>query len=441
MVVTEHSNTNFSIDISPLQDAIRKVNIVVPAAVVYKLYKHFALTQQHTISAYGFHKRVLPFDYIDQNYRTTVLKHIREFLLRYCVGSFLDQRLRELKIVVAARPKLTNINIDKDLNMFFEFDIISTAKIPDLQDWRYLLFRPSQRKNYKDLDKQATLFISTEHKNELLYKAQNGTNATVQPDDWVCFTITLIDLQHQSVIDHKEQLWFKISNEEDALPYREVFLDKKVGAKFISNAGCLQDFFNKNIDTRYDFEIEIIDIVPNSFFSLDAFQRHFKLKTKKKGHQKLIEVFSSKNDLSLHRNIVEELFELCFNHHKIPAPLTAVAEQKSVIINSLLDSADYPVYRMQAGFEAQIENLAHKQVRETVLIDSLAYLEDIQVGHDDVRNYLNLAQRPRTKEFIYFKHPAIIANVHEYPTSDLELKQHCLREKTLNHVINYLSER
>lgn len=438
MLVTEKLSSSFSLDVSPSQDAIQQALIVVPAGIVYNLYKHFALTQQHTISAYGFHRRQLPFDYIDQNFRTPILKHLREFLLRYCVHGFLLQRLQELKILIAGQPRLVDITVDNDFNMLFAFELITPPRLTELKDWRFMLFRPPLRKNYKDLDKQAFNFMESETANEASYKATNGA---IQAEDWVCFDVNLVDEQHQSVLAHAERFWLKISDEEDALPHRELFVGRRIGERFYSLAPCLQELFNHNINTRYQFAVTIVDTVPHSYFAIDTFQRHFRLKTKKKAHQKLIEVFSSKNDLSLHRNIVEELFTVCYKYHEVIAPLPAIAAQQQELMRTLIDSADYPVYRMQSGFEQQVRELAEKQVREMIMMDALAYYEELKLQHEDVKSYLNLALRPRTKEFIHFKHPVIIANTQEWPTPDAELKQLCLREKMLNYAIAYLSER
>ena len=441
MIEDTYNTSPLELDSFSLHHSNNKARIVIPSKFVKSLYKHFAETQQHTLSNYGFHKQKLPFEYIDKNFRTTLLKHIREFLLKYCVEGFLYEKLRNLKVVFTSSPKLGDISIDSEFNMFFDFELTYPEQIEELSDWRYLIFRPSQRKGYKDLDKQATLFLNTEKENLDEFTNNKDLQKKIAPDDWVCFEIFLIDTDDKPIWQHSEKFWLKISDEDDALPYREVFVGKEIDSLIISDALCLQEFFSQNLDTKYKFGIKILDIVPGKYFNIESFQKYFKIKTKKKTHQKLIEVFSFKNDLSLHRNIVEELFELCLNNHKVISPKSAILEEQQNILEILHESADYPVYRIQPGFERQIKTLADKQVKETILVDNISYLEDIKLDHEDIKHYLNLTQRNRTKEFIYFKHPTIITNDQEIPISDLSLKQMCLREKTLNHMINYLSNR
>ena len=51
--------------------------------------------------------------------------------------------------------------------------------------------------------------------------------------------------------------------------------------------------------------------------------------------------------------------------------------------------------------------LAEKQAREEIIIDQIAYQEHIVANHQDIKTYLNLIKRARTKEFIYFMPPIL----------------------------------
>ena len=46
--------------------------------------------------------------------------------------------------------------------------------------------------------------------------------------------------------------------------------------------------------------------------------------------------------------------------------------------------------------------LAEKQLKEAIMIETIAYQENIQVTDEDIVGMLNLYKRPRTKQFIYF---------------------------------------
>jgi len=72
------------------------------------------------------------------------------------------------------------------------------------------------------------------------------------------------------------------------------------------------------------------------------------------------------------------------------------------------------------------------------LIQQLAYLEGIQITNADIKGYLNLMNRPRTSEFIYFEPPTTKFSGRETPISASLMIQSCLKEKTLNHAIYHL---
>jgi FKBP-type peptidyl-prolyl cis-trans isomerase (trigger factor) len=157
-------------------------------------------------------------------------------------------------------------------------------------------------------------------------------------------------------------------------------------------------------------------------------------------HQKLIEIFSSRNDLSLRRSIVEEALKLLVNKHRFDLPNHLILRQQKNILDAIQANPDYHVYRIQPDFNDKVRMLAEKQAKERVLLDQLAYDEGIEINDLDVKGYLNLINRPRTKEFIYFDPPETKIRGQETPIPSEELKHACLREKTLNHLIYQLTK-
>jgi FKBP-type peptidyl-prolyl cis-trans isomerase (trigger factor) len=99
------------------------------------------------------------------------------------------------------------------------------------------------------------------------------------------------------------------------------------------------------------------------------------------------------------------------------------------------------VYRKQKDFNFWIQQLAEKQVKETLLIDQLIYRENIVVTHEDIVNYLNLDKRQRMREFIYFGLPESKHYGQEMPLVTNELSRVCAREKAINYVIYYLTKK
>ena len=102
---------------------------------------------------------------------------------------------------------------------------------------------------------------------------------------------------------------------------------------------------------------------------------------------------------------------------------------------------DYHVYRAEKNFQDHVRNLAEKLVKEMIFIDKLAYHENITISDDDIKGYLNLTNRPRMKEFIYFDLPSFKIQGQEVPIPAEELKRICLREKAINYVIYHLTKK
>ena len=73
-----------------------------------------------------------------------------------------------------------------------------------------------------------------------------------------------------------------------------------------------------------------------------------------------------------------------------------------------------------------------------ILIDQVSALQKINIDNQDVASYLQMTQRPKTKEFLYFDFLGPEIQMRELPIPAELLKQSCLREKTLNYIINYL---
>ncbi len=412
--------------------------VTVSADLIDSLYKEASRMQQRHTHTHGFARGDTPLQYIESKYRNYITEHLKEFTYKYLVKAFLYQELRAKKLIFAGEPKITSLTIEqgKAGNFTFEFTI---PEILAVRGWKYYSFRPPKRKNYRDLDRQVEFFLKSE---EETAQKNNATAHTIQVNDWVCFDISLVEKGGKPILSIAHQnFWLKIGNEEIDAPFRELLCNRKIEEQFLSSADCLQEFFSERIDTQYLFSITIKDIVPDSLFSVEEFKTKFRLRTNKEIHKKLIEVFSYRNDLSQRRETVEEVFKLLLSQLPIEAPGHLVLRHQDMLMNDIQESPDYQVYRTQPNFEKNMRLLAEKQVKETILIDQLAVRENISLNHQDIKHYLNILKRPRTKEFIYFELPSTKINGQEIPLHEEILKRYCLREKTLNYVIYHLTRK
>lgn len=407
--------------------------IIVPASYIAILYNEASNTQKSNIQTIGFSKGETPLSYIQKNFQPNLIEHIKEFCLKYFVLSWFYQELYTKKILIAGEPNLESITVTPTNDLAFNFSFTLAQPII-LHGWKRLPFKAPKRKNYKDLDRQVEQFLQEEENAK-----KTVTDNLICIGDWINFTVSIVDKHGKPLFeDHKENLWVKIGSEEADAPFQSLFLTKKIGDSFITTSECLQEYFSSHLDTHYTFLVEIIEVLHAAYFCIEHFKRHFRIKSTKEIHQKLIEVFSYRNDISQRRAIAEETLKLLVTRHPFSIPAHLVLRQKQIILDIISRSPDYQVYKMQSDFHQKIKLLAERQVRENIFVHQLGMHEEVEINNHDIKAYLNLSNRPRTTEFIYFEPPTTKFAGHEVPISTTLLTLSCLKEKTLNHAISNL---
>ncbi len=263
----------------------------------------------------------------------------------------------------------------------------------------------------------------------------------VEENDWICFDATLVSkdgrpLENEIVSD----FWLRVKKQAVIDPYQKIFLGKKLHQSFYSdNLTLKEDLVNDYDNYRYNFLVTIKALVKGTHMSLDCLKNTFKLRNKTEIHNKLMEVFSYRDDLSQRKMIIEELFHLFLSKHRFELPKHLIIRRQEDILLSIMKQPDYQVYKTQKDFDACVESLAEKQLKEEVLIDKIAYKENVKVDLRDMQNYLHLFNNKRLREFVFFK-PVVerIDNVNTALHVGI-LKQTVLREKTLNYIIHVLT--
>ena len=432
------SNTNscsLQLQLLVNEQTFCSLSVIVPALLVDALYKQ-AVTSQKNEPAFGFHKRETPAAYIEQNYQSNLFNHIQEFLLKYLVMGFLEQEVYNKKILVAGKPRLTAIEIKPGQDGVFTFELSLFPQIA-FQEWKYLPFKAPKRKNYKDLDRQVELFLHEE-----INAKEHYTDPSIKLGDWVNYSVKLLNSDLEPAFNgHAADLWIKIGDEEPDKPIQELFLNKKNGMQFVSAHKALQDYFTDSLATNYPLGVTINEVVPHAYFCLDQFKQYFRIKSNKEMYQKLIEIFSYRNDLSQRRTTVEESLKLLLSKHRFEVPNHLILRQQKTVLDAIQFNPDYHVYRVQKDFKDAVRDLAEKQMREEIFLDQLAYEENIHVNPVDIKCYLNLTKRARTKEFLHRDPPMTKIRGQEVPISAHELHRVCLREKTINHIIYHLTKK
>lgn len=435
MMQTENNSCSLKCNFLVNEPTFCSLSVIVPASLVDALYKQAVISQKNA-PAFGFHKRETPAAYIEQNYQSNLFNHIQEFLLKYLVIGFLDQEISRRKILMAGKPRLTSIDVKPGQDGIFTFEL-SLFPALTFQEWKYLPFKAPKRKNYKDLDRQVELFLHDE-----INEKEKYTDHSIKIGDWVNYSVRLLNNDSEPVFNgHVADLWVKIGDEEPDKPFQEIFLTKKNGQQFVSTNKALQDYFTESLTTNYALGVTINEVVPYAYFCLDQFKQYFRIKSNKEMYQKLIEVFSYRNDLSQRRTTVEESLKLLLSKHRFEVPNHLILRQQKTVLDAIQFNPDYHVYRVQKDFKDAVRDLAEKQMREEIFLDQLAHEENINVSPLDIKCYLNLTKRARTKEFLHRDPPMTKIRGQEVPISAQELNRVCLREKTINHIIYHLTKK
>lgn len=412
-----------------------KAIITIPQKVSSELYREAINAQKKEIQTFGFPKGQTPEYYIEQNYKAHINEHLKSFLFHYFAVDSLYHSIMQKKIILANEPELESMEITPESNTIFTF-ILDTHEEIEKQDWKNSFFKAPSRKNYKDIDRQVENFIETETKEE------KETELLISVGDWICFDVQLLNAHNKPIFNNEQEtLWLKIGSEEVDKEIRNIFEGKKVGETFITKSQTLQEYFSDKIDTQYHFSITIRAIVAHSYFDFNNLKKHFNLKTTKDLHRKLIEAFSFRNDISQRRETVEKTFKHLINLYKFQPREYLIDQQKKRVLKAVQQNPDYYVYKSEKNFKETLHALAEKQLKEIIVIDFIAYHENIKVEIEDISYYLTLNQRARTKMFIYFNLPSTKINGQEMPISHAQLKHICLREKALNHIIHTLTKK
>jgi len=427
-----------------LSSGLRKISsgksimsIMIGENIVDSLYNITLQHHQRRAGPLGFAPGTAPQEYIERNYRNSVISQLQNFIFSFFVNSFLAEELLKLKLVIIGEPKLIDIELEPHRPAIFRFEIYPIP-LTITNTWKQISnFRAPSRKNYRDLDHQVEAFLQEEHR-RTLEKASDH----VSPQDWISFTIAPVNTEHQPFWnDYHELLWLKIGTEETDQDAQRLFLKKKINDVFVTQDRLIQDYCNASGDVPYSFSVHIKHHTPHNIFCFDSFRRQFKIKSTKEMHHKLIEVFSFRHDISQRRETVEAALKLIVKQYPFPVPHELVKMEEERITHTIYQNPDYYVYKAQENFDDRLQALAHKQLKEAALMDAIAYAEHITVQEQDIVGYLNLMKRPRTKEFIYFKLPETRINECESPLPHELIYRNCLREKVLNHIIFTLTHR
>ena len=218
------------------------------------------------------------------------------------------------------------------------------------------------------------------------------------------FSATLLDENQKPIFQQlTSDFWMKMQKSELSNKFKSIFIGKKQGDSFITNELNFEDPSDTSNGADPIFLIIIKSVIKGQSLSLELFKHIIQIKNKTDLHNKMMEVFSYRNDMSQRKTIIEEVFNLLLSKHRFEVPKHLVLRRQEDILLNLMTQPDYHVYKAQKDFLKCIELLAEKNLKEETIIDQIAYKENIRVDSIDIQDYLNLLNNKRMSEFAYFR--------------------------------------
>lgn len=434
-VKVNDSNKFCSFKVVQVSSHLLKASVEIAPSLVEVVYQQTVeLFKRNSVES--FHSKEMPFEYIEETFQGEILAKLKDFFFEYLVFDFLSSEIVFKKIKAANYPRLANIQFSPDRALIYIFDV-SLADPINMKEWKNFAFKSPGRKRYKDLDKQVENFIEEESE-----KIKTQASDVIVAGDWICFKATLLD-KNQMPLVHSISgfFWIKVRGDLVSTPFSCNFLRKKINNSFIADNFNFSDDDDDHCEKGYNFLITILSVLKGNQISFDMFKSVFKLKNRSEIHNKLVEVFSYRNDLSQRRAIIEEVFNLLLAKHRFEVPKHLVLRRQEDILKSLAKQPDYHVYKAQRDFLTQVETLAEKQIKEEIIIDQIAQNDGLNVDLKDMEHYLHFFNNKRLQKFVYFM-PQPIESIDDLSIAINAglLLPTVLREKTLNFIINTLTK-
>jgi FKBP-type peptidyl-prolyl cis-trans isomerase (trigger factor) len=406
--------------------------INIPVALSMHIQDHItSLYRQYTVMP-GLSCSTLPITYTQHYFSHEIEQDTQQFLYDHFIEESIHFFLQEHGVSIVNWPRLQDISGTAANGYTFTVGLSCAPHIA-LTNWQKHTFIAPKRKNYTDLDIQVESFIAT------LQHTKSDTTTIVETGDWVHFSAQLRSPHIQAPLHSTSNYWLRISIPTLATPAMHQFLGSSKNATFSIPATTLTTNSAAQTHSDYVFDITIKQVVKTNKLTLSQVQTSLATPTHTDLHNKLIEIFSFRSDVSLRKAIIEELFYSLFNAFRFDIPPHAITRRKELFLEIMQSTPDNSVYTKQKHFSTHLTLLAEMRLKEEALVDAIAQKENINVTSDDIAHYLSLASHDRLKEFLYFTPLTEETLTTDRPCSEHVLHQVVRREKTLNAIIQRLA--
>lgn len=415
--------------INSLQKIMKLIIVDVPEVLLQKVMNFVVKNKKEHLIVHGFENGNIPFEYIKIHYANSLKTHLEHIFYNFYAQ---DKFIKKLRFQGSYVPKLFEIESEYDLKnnklSFFYNHLDKLIQYSVLPDFKKLKF--PERKKYRDLDRQVKSIIELEQKNKENYLSESF----IQDGDWIGIRIYLSD---EGIIIDKElslKMWLNITNETIDREIRDIFLSKKLHDSFFSNAFFLNELLSTNF-IIHTFYIEIEDHITKNYFCIESFKEAFNYDNKEI-FEKIIDIFSLRNDISLKKEKAQISLRYFLEKIKIYIEPQIINEHELIIKSKIIKNPDYLLYQSDLNFSLNIKRLACCQAMEKILVDHFIYVYNIQSSKKLLYWYLNILQRNRLKDFLYFDISHVYDNSNKsIPINNSVIEQMALREKLIEYII------
>lgn len=427
------SARSFTYDIARKSSHLWHLTVQAPPAFAAHVQDHTTQIYRDYTLMPGVSCKRLPISYTQKYFVAEIERDTKRFLLDHFINEGVQEYLQKKHITIINWPRLVDTSGDAQSGYSFTF-ALSLAPTLKLDSWEEQTFIAPKRKNYTDLDTQVDSFVtylenipSPEHTD------------TIEPGDWVHFRAQLRSPHVRNPLHDAEEYWLHITAPHASTTCMKSFVGLKLGQTISMPANSLLDLEPDQTATEYHFDVTIEYIMKAQNLSIDQIKKSLLSDPSDDIEGKLIEVFSYRNDVSLRKAIIEELFYVLFSSFRFDIAPHAITRRKELLLAMMQRNPDNLVYTKQKQFLPQLTLMAEAKLKEESLIDAIADHEGITVDEQDIISYLALQTHDRLREFLYFTPFGQDGITSPQPQAESALGQVVRREKTLNFVIEKLA--
>lgn len=418
-----------------IQNSLDLFSVVVPTELVSKLVSFFVAKKKQDLLMHGFEKGKIPEIYIKEHFKISLLAHVEKIFFYFYAQ---DIFIKSLSANGAYIPRIFSFEKEINLKTFaVRFMYQQTSHLLDSEKTYFDEVKKvkfPERKKYKDLDRQASLTFAQEEQNK-----QNSKVILIAEGDWIGIRVQLVNDKGE-IIDERLtlKLWVYITSEGIDREIRTTFLGKKRGERFFVGAFFLEELLCTDF-LNHTFLVTIEDHISHLYFDFAKFEEAYGFHGQDV-IEKMIEVFSLRNDISLKKEKSQLVLKHFLEKIKISLDQETILEHECMIKNRIVKNADYLLYQSDTNFLSNIKKLACRQAMEKILIDYLIYKYKIKSEAVPIYTYLNILQRHRLKDFLYFDTAHLYDSTMKFvPIFDHTITQMALRERAIEYLIDKLS--